>query len=69
LPRRNGALSRSQGIRDDQPNVIPVYAAGEVPFIRDSDIAVVFAHLEDPPPKPKPLARHGAWAQPPVALR
>jgi streptogramin lyase len=25
---------------------------GEVPFIRDSDIAVVFAHLEEPPPKP-----------------
>ena len=25
---------------------------GEVPFVRDSDIAVVFAHLEDPAPKP-----------------
>ena len=25
---------------------------GEVPFVRDSDIAVVFAHLEEPPPKP-----------------
>ena len=25
---------------------------GEVPFVRDSDIAVVFAHLEDTPPKP-----------------
>ena len=23
---------------------------GEVPFVRDSDIAVVFAHLEEPPP-------------------
>ena len=25
---------------------------GEVPFVRDSDIAVVFAHLEEPPPRP-----------------
>jgi outer membrane protein assembly factor BamB len=25
---------------------------GEVPFDRDSDIAVVFAHLEEPPPRP-----------------
>ena len=24
---------------------------GEVPFVRDSEIAVVFAHLEEPPPK------------------
>jgi sugar lactone lactonase YvrE len=25
---------------------------GEVPFVRDSDVAVVFAHLEEPPPRP-----------------
>ncbi len=25
---------------------------GEVPFVRDSDIAVVFAHLDEPPPRP-----------------
>jgi tRNA A-37 threonylcarbamoyl transferase component Bud32/streptogramin lyase len=25
---------------------------GEVPFVRDSDIALVFAHLEEPPPQP-----------------
>ena len=25
---------------------------GEVPFVRESDIALVFAHLDEPPPKP-----------------
>ena len=25
---------------------------GEVPFVRDSDIALVFAHLDEPPPRP-----------------
>jgi streptogramin lyase len=25
---------------------------GEVPFVRDSDVALVFAHLEEPPPRP-----------------
>ena len=29
---------------------------GEVPFVRDSDIAVVFAHLEEPPPRPSERA-------------
>ncbi len=32
---------------------------GEVPFVRDSDIAVVFAHLEEPPPQAQ---RAGAGA-------
>ena len=30
---------------------------GEVPFVRDSDIAVVFAHLEEPPPRPSEHVR------------
>ena len=30
---------------------------GEVPFVRDSDVAVVFAHLEEPPPKPSDVCR------------
>ena len=29
---------------------------GEVPFVRDSEVAVVFAHLEEPPPKPSERA-------------
>jgi streptogramin lyase len=31
---------------------------GEVPFVRDSEIAVVFAHLEEPPPRPSERASH-----------
>ena len=56
---------------------------GEVPFVRDSDIAVVFAHLDEPPPKPServpelpPAARRGnrtgarqAARRPPGELR